>query len=73
MIDISPNPDKLMELYERLEVVKEDMGSRYRLHPSNFVKRKSSQDDMARDCNLFSDNSERTASLLIHVDDLEWW
>lgn len=73
MIDIQPDYDKMMELYAKIDAVKEDMGERYRLHPSNFVKHKDKDDDMARDCNLFSDNSERSASLLIHIDDLEWW
>ncbi len=70
---LTADPQKLAELYERIEVVKEDMGDRYLLHPRNFIQHKNKNDDMARDCNLFSDNSERSASLLIHIDDLEWW
>lgn len=64
--------NEMMRLYERLESAKESMGDRYLLHPNNFVKHKYKEDDMARDCNLFSDNSERDTSLLIHVDDLSW-
>lgn len=72
MIDIEPNYDEMMKLYDRLETAKEKMGDRYLLHPDNFVQNRNKANDDARDINLFVHRG-RGDTPLVHIDDLEWW
>ena len=72
MIDIEPNYDEMMKLYDRLETVKEKMGDRYLLHPDNFVQNRNKANDDAGDINLFVHRG-RGDTPLVHIDDLEWW
>lgn len=52
MINIEPNYDEMMKLYERLETAKEEMGDRYLLHPANFVQKRIKANDSARNSYL---------------------
>ncbi len=45
MMNIEPNYDEMMKLYDRLETVKQGMGERYLLHPSNFVQNRNKAND----------------------------
>ena len=72
MMNIEPNYDEMMKLYDRLETAKEKMGDRYLLHPNNFVQNRSKADDDTRDIDLCVHHS-RSGSPLVHIDDLEWW
>lgn len=72
MIDIEPNYDEMMKLYDRLETAKEKMGDRYLLHPDNFIQNRNKANDDARDINLLVHRG-RGDTPLVHIDDLEWW
>ena len=72
MLDIEPNYDEMMRLYDRLETTKASMGDRYLLHPNNFVQHKFKADDSARDIDLCVHRG-RGDTPLVHIDDLEWW
>lgn len=67
---LTANPNKLAELYDRLEVAKEELGSKYLLHPNNFIQRRDTPYDMAGNYYMPDDNMEFSTPLLIHVEDV---
>lgn len=67
---LNTDPNKLAELYERLEVAKEELGDKYLLHPKNFIQRRETPYDMAGNYYMPDDNMEFSSSLLIGVEDI---
>lgn len=67
---LTADPQKLAELYERIEVVKEDMGEKYLLHPNNYISRRETPYDLVGNSYLPDNNMEFSTSLLIHVEDI---
>ena len=67
---LTADPQKLAELYERIEVVKENMGEKYLLHPNNYISRRETPYYLAGNSYLPDDNMEFSSSLLISVEDL---
>ena len=72
MIDIEPNYDEMMKLYDRLGTVRQEMGERYLLHPNNFVQNRNKANDDTRDIDMCVHRG-RGDTPLVHIDDLEWW
>lgn len=67
---LTADPQKLAELYERIEVVKEDMGTKYLLHPQNYINRRETPYDLVGNSYMSDDNMEFPTSLLISIEDL---
>jgi hypothetical protein len=67
---LTTDPQKLAELYERIEVAKENLGERYLLHPNNHISRRETPYDLAGNSYLPDDNMEFSSSLLISVEDI---
>lgn len=67
---LTADPQKLAELYERLEVAKEDLGDKYLLHPNNHISRRETPYELAGNSYLPDDNMEFSTSLLISVEDI---
>lgn len=67
---LTTDPQKLAELYERIEVAKENLGERYLLHPNNHISRRETPYDLAGNCYMPDDNMEFSPSLLISVEDI---
>lgn len=65
---LTADPNKLAELYERLEVAKEELGNKYLLHPNNFIQRRDTPYDLVGNYYMPDDNMEFSTSLLIHVE-----
>lgn len=67
---LTADPQKLAELYERIEVAKEDLGTKYLLHPQNYINRRETPYDLVGNSYMPDDNMEFPTSLLISIEDL---